>query len=143
MSKPANIYEQLTRDEGDVPHAYQDSKGYWTIGVGFLIDQRKGGHLPEPVRDFWLRYAVEQRTAALRKRFPWFAKLDSPRQGVLVNMAFNLGLAGLFGFSNTLRYIEQGDYAAAAEEMLDSKWATDVPKRAQRLSKQMRTGQWT
>lgn len=25
-----------------VPHAYQDHLGYWTIGVGRLIDKRKG-----------------------------------------------------------------------------------------------------
>lgn len=37
-----------------MPHAYQDSLGYWTIGVGFLIDGRKGGRLPDAVRDFVL-----------------------------------------------------------------------------------------
>jgi lysozyme len=39
----ANIAEQLRRDEGEVLHAYQDKYGYWTIGVGRLIDARKGG----------------------------------------------------------------------------------------------------
>lgn len=35
------LKKQLIRDEGDVPYAYQDSLGYWTIGAGFLIDKRK------------------------------------------------------------------------------------------------------
>jgi GH24 family phage-related lysozyme (muramidase) len=33
-----NIYKQLKRDEGEVLHAYKDSLGYWTIGIGILID---------------------------------------------------------------------------------------------------------
>lgn len=39
------IKKQLIRDEGDVPHVYQDSLGYWTIGVDFLIDKRKVGSI--------------------------------------------------------------------------------------------------
>jgi lysozyme len=35
------LAEMLTRDEGRVRHAYQDHLGFWTIGVGRLIDQRK------------------------------------------------------------------------------------------------------
>ena len=35
--------EQLRRNEGEVLHAYQDHLGFWTIGVGRLIDKRKGG----------------------------------------------------------------------------------------------------
>lgn len=53
------IKKQLIRDEGNVPYAYSDSLGYLTIGVGFLIDKRKGGRLPEavewPNKPTWLR----------------------------------------------------------------------------------------
>ena len=43
-----NLRELLIRDEGCVPHAYADSLGYWTIGVGHCIDKRVGCGLPEP-----------------------------------------------------------------------------------------------
>ena len=35
-----DTYEQLKRDEGEILHAYQDHLGFWTIGIGILIDKR-------------------------------------------------------------------------------------------------------
>ncbi len=32
----------LKNDEGWRPFAYQDHLGFWTLGYGFLIDQRRG-----------------------------------------------------------------------------------------------------
>ena len=40
-----NLPAKLRREEGSRPHAYQDHLGFWTIGVGRLIDVRKGGGL--------------------------------------------------------------------------------------------------
>jgi lysozyme len=57
-------------------------------------------------------------------------------------MAFQLGTDGLLGFKNTLALIRDGKYAEAADAMLASKWATQTPLRAARLSAQMRTGAW-
>ena len=31
----------LESEESSVPHSYQDHLGYWTIGVGHLIDERQ------------------------------------------------------------------------------------------------------
>jgi lysozyme len=57
-------------------------------------------------------------------------------------MSFEMGVDGLMGFKNTLKMIEQGDYEAAAENMLNSLWAKQTPARANRMAEQMRTGQW-
>jgi lysozyme len=57
-------------------------------------------------------------------------------------MAFQMGVTGLMGFKNTLALVEQGKYQDAAENMLKSKWAQQTPARAQRISNQMRTGDW-
>lgn len=43
-------------------------------------------------------------------------------------MAFNM-LGGLLTFTNTLAAMKRGDYAAAADGMLASKWATQVGAR--------------
>ena len=68
--------------------------------------------------------------------------LDEVRQSVLIDMHVNLGLSRLQGFRNTLALIGVGKYEAAAQEMLDSKWAEQVGRRAQRLSRMMSTGRW-
>ena len=132
------LKKQLMRDEGDVPYAYQDSLGYWTIGVGFLIDKRKGGRLPDPVRDFWLDYEISKTTAELEKRLPFFSKLSQVRKDTLVNMAFNLGVNGLLNFKKTIALMSGGKHAEASREMLDSRWARQVGRRANRLSQQWR-----
>ena len=137
-----NLRAQLIRDEGSVPHAYQDSLGYWTIGVGRLIDQRKGGKLSEAEIAFLLDNDIARHANELFAAIPWARDLDPVRQGVLINMAFNLGVPGLLKFANTLAAIKARDYDDAAVRMLQSRWADQVGLRAVRLAKQMRTGEW-
>lgn len=134
---------QLRRDEGTRETAYQDHLGFWTIGVGRLIDSRKpgAGLRPDEI-DYLLRNDINDRVAALTKALPWFANLDEARRGVLINMAFQLGTAGLLGFKSTLALIAEGRYTKAAEQMLKSKWATQTPARTKRLAEQMKTGEW-
>ena len=57
-------------------------------------------------------------------------------------MAFQMGLAGLLSFKRTLASIAAGDYEQASREMLDSKWASQTPKRAQRTAYMMRYGKF-
>lgn len=137
-----NITEQLLRDEGEVLHAYQDSLGFWTIGVGRLIDKRKGGGISKTESAYLLSNDIAAREEALDARIPWWNELNDARRGVLLNMSFQMGVEGLMGFVNTMRMVREGDYAGAARGMLNSKWATQTPERAMRLSEQMRTGQW-
>ena len=133
---------QLEAEEGRVAHAYQDHLGYWTIGVGHLIDKRKGGALPDPIIDALLAHDIAEKTAEVETALPWVRTLDEPRRAVLIGMAFQMGLAGLLGFKNTLARVRAGNYAGAASGMLASKWATQTPARAHRMAEQMRTGQW-
>jgi len=135
-------YSQLRRDEGEVLHAYQDHLGFWTIGVGILIDNRKGGGLLPEESEFIFNNRLRLINEALSKRIPWISKLDPARRGVLINMAYQMGIDGLLGFKKTLATVESGHYQKAAAEMLGSKWAQQTPARAHRLSQQMRTGEW-
>lgn len=134
------LIKELRRDEGVVDHAYQDSLGYWTIGVGRLIDKRKGGKLTDEEIDYLLMNDVKECVADLDKNLPWWRSLSDARRRVLVNMRFNLGMAGLLGFKNTLKFIETGEYKRAASNMLLSKWAKQVGQRANRLAKMMEQG---
>lgn len=131
---------ELRRDEGVVPSAYQDSLGYWTIGVGRLIDKRKGGRLRDEEIEFLLMNDIAEKEEELDAAIPWWRTLSDARQRVLLSMCFNLGIKGLLGFKNTLAMVKSGDYAGAAVGMLNSKWAKQVGDRATRLSEMMRGG---
>jgi lysozyme len=132
----------LERDEGRVHHAYQDHLGFWTIGVGRLIDRRKGGRLTDEEVDFLLANDIKAKTAEVAASLPWVVQLNEQRQAVLVSMAFQMGTAGLLKFKNTLAAVRAGDYAAAQRGMLNSLWAQQTPKRAKRMADQMLTGEW-
>ncbi|HUO11336.1 MAG TPA: glycoside hydrolase family protein, partial [Caulobacteraceae bacterium] len=66
--------------------------------------------------------------------------LDDPRQDVLANMAFNLGVGGLLRFPKTLALVRAERWDAAADAMLASAWARQVGARARRLAEQLCTG---
>lgn len=139
----SQLVRQLRGDEGEKPCAYQDHLGYWTIGVGRLIDSRKPGAGLRPREiAFLLDNDIEDRIDALTIRLPWFGLLDDARQGVLLNMSFQMGVDGLLGFVRTLERIRVGDYSGAAASMLESKWAKQTPARAKRMAEQMKTGDW-
>lgn len=130
----------LLRDEGFRRSAYQDHLGYWTIGVGKLIDARKGGGITYDEALFLLENEVSAKERELLAHFPSYAGLDRVRRAVLLSMAFQMGVMGLMAFRNTLRAVEEGRYADAAEGMMRSLWARQTPGRALRLSEAMRTG---
>ena len=65
------------------------------------------------------------------------------RKSVMVSMAYQMGVDGLAKFSKTLDHIKRGEFAEAAMEMLNSKWARDdSPERARRHTEQMRIGRF-
>lgn len=137
-----NISEQLDRDEGNIPYAYQDHLGFWTVGKGFLIDKRKGGGLRPEEIEFILNNRLALIRAQLSRALPWVGGLDRARLGVLENMAYQMGVEGLLAFRKFLNYLSLGAFDRAAEEMLDSTWAKQTPERAKRLSVQIKTGVW-
>lgn len=139
---PSRLETQLRRDEGEVLYAYSDSEGWLTIGIGRLIDKRKGGGISQQESSMLLANDIAKVAAGVSSALPWSDQLDEARRGVLLNMAFQMGLQGLLGFKNTLSTIQAGNYQLAAQQMLQSLWARQTPERAKRLSDQMADGQW-
>ena len=131
-------------DEGFRGTAYLDTSGLWTIGYG-----HHDNHVHEGM--VWTQtFATNQLisdvnlTEMMMDRSPplnWWRNLTDPRQDVLVNMAFNLGVAKLTTFTTFLPLVKSGQYAQAADDMLTTDWAKEVGARAQRLAQQMRTGE--
>lgn len=141
------LRQLLIEEEGRIPYAYQDAHGFWTIGVGHLIDARKGGRLPEAIIDALLEYDLaEVRTQA--RTIPGYAQLNPVQRAVLGSMLFQMGLEpfdgdGVRDFRNFLRALATGDLAAAAAHGLDSKWAReDSPARARRQMRMLNSGIW-
>jgi lysozyme len=87
-----------------------------------------------------LRNDIKRCEKGLDEHIPWWRVLDEVRQRVLIDMCFNLGIAGLCAFKRTLALIQARDYAGAATAMLASKWSSQVKGRATRLASMMRTG---
>jgi lysozyme len=130
------ITEQLIADEGLRLRPYRCPAGKLTIGVGRNLEDT-GITKAEAL----LMLENDIRSCGDRlKGLPWFSCLNLVRQEVLINMAFNLGIGGLMGFPRMMAALERGQYALAAQEMIESKWATQVPQRARRLAEEMVSG---
>lgn len=137
------IRMRLISDEGVVLHAYQDSLGYWSLGVGRCIDKRRGCGISHQEALYLLDNVLDVRLSDIIERWPAFLKLDPVRQTVIASMAYQLGLEGLASFTDTLSAMWRGDYRAASEHMIRSKWAqADSPARAYRLAQMMDSGRW-
>jgi lysozyme len=133
------LEKQLIRHEGVRAKPYRCTAGCLTIGAGRNLD---ANGLREDEILLMLRNDIKAVEDALFEKLPWFQDLDQVRQEVLINMGFNLGIAGLLAFKQTLGHIERGEYAAAANRMMASKWAGQVGKRAKELANQMQTGRY-
>lgn len=132
------LIEQLKLHEGVRDRPYKDSVGKLTIGVGRNLTDK--GLKPKEI-EYLLMNDIMECIDDLNKYLPWWRQLNEVRQRVLMDMCFNLGIGGLLGFKNTLAFIQSGDYEQASQNMLLSKWASQVGQRARRLSEMIRTGQ--
>ena len=153
----ARLIVELVRDEGEKLKVYRCTAGKRTIGVGRNLDDV--GISPSEAKSLGISTAsciangitraqsralldsdIGRCETDLDRRLPWWRTLDPVRQRILLNMCFNLGVKGLLGFVNTLAMIKAGRYHDAAVNMLKSKWAGQVGKRADRLAAMMRSG---
>lgn len=141
--------DQLKRHEGLRLEAYVCPAGALTIGYGHNVDQhpvpnvgREGDRISRAEADKLLELDVKACGQELDRAFPWWRRLNEPRQAVLLNMCFNMGLPSLREFERMWAALESENYMRAADEMLDSRWRRDVKGRAYELAAQMQTGEW-
>lgn len=159
MSYPKLIkYEEGWRDR-----PYLCSEGYPTVGFGFRIGlkgvliKNYDFTLPLPAGEAWLKAHTEELLEAfdkndqLRRAMAACLTADkvdpddwenSPRLAVLLSMAHQMGLAGLLGFIQTLKFIQMQAWSNVRQNMLKSLWAQQTPQRAARHAEQMYTGEW-
>jgi len=133
------IKAQLVRHEGIRLKPYRCTAGKLTIGIGRNLDDC--GIFQKEAYAMLERDILDCEQWLIDEIPEIYNNLDEVRQSVLLNMCFNLGIKGLLKFKNTLAFIAAGDWERAANNMLASKWAKQVGRRAIELSKMMRKGQ--
>jgi len=126
------LTEELKRDEGVVLHAYTDSLGFLTIGVGKLIDARKGGGISMEEAEYLLANDIKRVMNELDRRLSWFKTQPDGVQRGLCNLAFQIGVTGLLGFKTTLMHIASGNYKEAGRSARQSLWYKQTKDRAER-----------
>lgn len=138
MNKLAEV--MIKQHEGLRLFVYVCSAGKQTIGYGRNIDTDGGKGLSIEECEYLLRNDIDQVTKHLQYTLSIFHFLNEARQAVLISMVYNLGLNGFSKFKKMLKALHNLDYAAAAKEMLDSRWAIQVGQRANDLAEIMASG---
>lgn len=133
----AQLSAQLVIDEGVKLKPYRDTVGKLTVGIGRNLDD-VGISNAEAMA--LLANDIANVSAKLDANLPWWRNMTDARQQALSNMTFNMGIGTVLTFKQTLGLMQSGMYAAAADAMLQSKWASQVGARAQRIAMQMRNG---
>ncbi len=127
--------ERIKLDEGYRGRVYADTVGIKTIGYGRNLE---GVGVSKDEAEVLFHNDLRRAFNACKRLIPVFPYLDDDRQGVLVNMAYNLGGASLGTFKDFLAALERLDFEKAADEMKSSKWYAQVGPRAERLVFRMR-----
>jgi len=143
------LQEQLAEDEGCKYEIYLDHLGYKTFGVGHLVRATD----PENDMDIDTEVSKERVDECFKADiaitiedcnvlYTNFNDIPEEAQLILANMMFNLGRPRLSRFLNLKVAVDDEDWIEASIEMMDSKWARQVPNRAERLCKRMEKLSW-
>ena len=125
--------ETIIKHEGFRSKPYKDTVGKLTIGFGRNLED-VGISWAEAM--FMLENDLARIEADLEdffgkdwKDLPLYIKV------VLMDMCYNLGFRGFRSFRKMIQAVRERDWDRMIEEMLDSKWARQVPNRAKDLIK--------
>lgn len=131
--KMQDYIEKIKAEEGDSPTLYRCTENKVTIGAGINLEAQP---MPQEVRDFWLKLIIKDVLGDLNCRLESYNRsdlMDNKKIAlVLVDMAYQLGVNGLFKFKRMLQALAAQDYERASNELLDSKYAIQTPNRANR-----------
>ncbi len=139
--------EILKGYEGFSGTPYMDTAGHRSIGYGHNLDvsplpgdrDYNARPLTEAEAEAILSQDVKAAERSLQRMVPEvMGSIPQDKRDVLIRMSFQMGAAGVAKFRKMLSALEAGNYPRAAEEMLDSRWARQVPRRAGEEAERMR-----
>ena len=143
---PAGL-DQLKLDEGLKLVAYPDPKsggGPWTIGYGQTGSGIKEGTAwTKGQADDAILARVHLIEKQLSGQLNFFSKLNPVQQDVFVNIAYNIGVAGLLKWTITLAAARRGEISNVVANIRTNKvWRTDVGDRVDRCADAYRDCHW-
>jgi len=135
--------DQIKADEGFDNKVYMDSLNNLTVGVGHRLvgDELEKYKEGDEFSEEDINALLERDYETARSDAEKFAPDASPKAlDIITNMSFQLGSPRLNTFKKFKAAVKAKDYETAADEMLDSLWASDkqTPERATRLADRMR-----
>ena len=117
-----------------------------TFGIGHLCkatdpenDMDVGTEVSKERVDECFKSDIEMTIEDCNILYSNFNDIPEEAQLVLANMMFNLGRNRLGAFIGMKAGVDARDWNKAADEMIDSNWYKQVPNRAGRLVKRMRS----
>ncbi len=136
------IEQLLDEEEGRERTVYPDSRGYWTISRGCLVDPRvPGSGLCDAAMAAQDAHDVAK-ARELAENFPGFTRRNEVQQAVLMSMCFQMG-AGPLHWPHFTGALAMDDMKGAAAAGRDTDWwRTETPKRAEREMTMLETGLW-
>lgn len=141
MYKNPKLEQIIEGHEGKKKYVYFDSLKIATIGIGRAIAPGTNGISDEEC--YYLLRNDINRIYDVLNNYEWFSKQNDVVQGVLIELAFNIGINGLLNFKKMLAALDADDYVLAAKEMLDSKWASQVgSNRSNNMADRMKLGRY-
>jgi len=143
------IKTRIKREEGYklLPYTleYETDRGkvvkenFQTGGYGHQIKKGETHAHFTYTRDYWERVFEKDFEKAHNGALKLLGDNINPvAVGIVTEMVYQMGYEGVSKFKETLKLINNENYYAASDEMLDSNWAHQTPERALRLSKIMR-----
>ena len=139
------LREELAEDEGCKYEIYLDHLGLPTFGIGHLItknDPEYGKEVGTVIEQSRVQSAFNLDIAVTiedcHRLYKDFTDLPEEVQLIIANMMFNLGYPRLSKFKGMKAGVDARSWSSAADEMVDSRWYTQVPNRARRLVDRMR-----
>ena len=140
------LRKELESDEGCKHEIYLDHLGFPTLGIGHLItewDEEYSKDVGTEITDDRVKECFEKDVGNVIKDcerlYEDFEYLPEDAQLIIANMIFNMGYTRLSKFRGMKAGVDARDWNKAADEMIDSKWYEQVPNRAGRLVKRMRS----
>jgi lysozyme len=121
------VSNHIKEFEGYSALVYECPSGYLSIAHGRNLEQRG---ITKEEANYLLQNDIDIAIKELSGIINNFKKLPSKVKLVLIDMHYNLGLSNLLGFEKMLDAIDQRDFEKAAEELLDSRYAIQVKRRA-------------
>lgn len=122
--------ELIKEAEGFAERPVEDTDGTLVIGYGHNL--QRGRPITPTTAEVLLEQDLIPIYLSLNKKLPQWREWPALVQAVLVDMAYNLGVAGVMKFKQMLAAIEEGDPERAHAAIMHSRYAQQVPSRARR-----------